>query len=113
MPEFPDIVVYLEALEQRVLNQTLERVQIASPCLLRTAMPPITSAEGKEVIELRRLGKRICIGLEDDQWLVLHLMIAGRLHWKEAAKVAARGSRVQAKASKFGLATFKFERGML
>src|SRR6266851_2958912 len=114
MPEFPDIVVYLEALEQRVLHQTLQRVQIASPFLLRTAMPPITSAEGKEVIELRRLGKRICIGLEDDQWLVLHLMIAGRLHWKPAAKVTARGSgRVQAKAPKFGLATFKFETGML
>src|SRR6266852_3370805 len=113
MPELPDIVVYLEALEQRILNQKLERLQIASPFLLRTAMPPITSAEGKEVIELRRLGKRICVGLEDDRWLVLHLMIAGRLHWKEAAKVAARGSRVQAKASKFGLAALHFKSGML
>ena len=114
MPELPDIVVYLEALEQRILNQTLERVQIASPFLLRTAMPPITSAEGKEVVELRRLGKRICIGLDDDQWLVLHLMIAGRLHWKQAAKVAARSSgRVQAKNPKLGLATFNFERGTL
>ncbi len=114
MPELPDIVVYLEALEQRILNQKLERVQIASPFLLRTAMPPITSAEGKEVVALRRLGKRICIGLEDDQWLVLHLMIAGRLHWKLATKVTARSSgRVQAKAPKLGLATFKFETGTL
>ncbi len=114
MPELPDIVVYLEALEQRVLNQTLERVQIASPFLLRTAMPPITSAEGKKVVELRRLGKRICIGLEDDRWLVLHLMIAGRLHWKQAAKVSARdGRRVQTRASKFGLAAFHFTNGLL
>jgi len=113
MPEFPDIVVYLEALRQRILNQTLERVQIASPFLLRTAVPPIASVEGKEVVELRRLGKRICIGVKDDQWLVLHLMIAGRLHWKEAAKVAARGNRVQAKASKFGLAAFHFKSGTL
>src|SRR6266550_7883403 len=114
MPELPDIVVYLEALEQRVLNQTLERVQIASPFLLRTAMPPITSAEGKKVVELRRLGKRICIGLEDDRWLVLHLMIAGRLHWKQAAKVSARdGRRVQTRALKFGLAAFHFTNGLL
>lgn len=114
MPELPDIVVYLEALEQRILNQTLEGVQVASPFLLRTAMPPITSAEGKEVVALRRLGKRICIGLEGDQWLVLHLMIAGRLHWKQAAKVPARsGGRVQAKISKFGLAAFNFANGML
>src|SRR5216683_5491578 len=83
MPELPDIVVYLEALQQRILAQTLERVQIASPFLLRTAAPPIASVEGREVVELRRLGKRICIGLEGDLWLVLHLMIAGRLHWKE------------------------------
>jgi hypothetical protein len=87
MPELPDIVVYLEALEQRILNQTLERLQIYSPFLLRTAAPPITSVEGKRVIEFRRVGKRICIGLEEDLWLVLHLMIAGRLHWKEGGKV--------------------------
>ncbi len=114
MPELPDIVVYLEALQQRILNQTLERVQIASPFLLRTAVPPIASVEGKKVIELQRLGKRICIGFEDDLWLVLHLMIAGRLHWKQTGKVSARGSgRVQAKASKFGLAAFDFANGTL
>src|SRR6267378_3558402 len=83
MPELPDIVVYIEALEQRILDQTLERVQIASPFLLRTAAPPITTIEGHKVVELRRLGKRICIGLESGLWLVLHLMIAGRLHWHE------------------------------
>src|SRR5438876_11858383 len=66
MPELPDIVVYIEALEQRILAQTLERVQIASPFLLRTAAPPITTIEGHKVVELRRLGKRICIGLEGD-----------------------------------------------
>ncbi len=83
MPELPDITIYIEALEKRILHQRLERVRIASPFLLRTASPPIASAEGKTVLELRRLGKRICIGLENDIWLVLHLMIAGRLHWKK------------------------------
>src|SRR5882762_9164103 len=83
MPELPDIVVYLEALQQRISNQTLDRVQLSSPFLLRTAAPPITSVEGRKVVELRRLGKRICIGIEGDLWLILHLMIAGRLHWKE------------------------------
>jgi len=85
VPELPDIVVYIEALEQRIQGQTLERVQIASPFLLRTAVPPINSAEGRKVVELRRLGKRICVGLEEDLWLVLHLMIAGRLHWHEGS----------------------------
>jgi formamidopyrimidine-DNA glycosylase len=94
MPELPDIVVYIEALEQRVLGETLERVKIASPFLLRTAAPLITSVEGRKVIELRRLGKRLCIGLEEDFWLVLHLMIAGRLHWQELSLVSnARGGR--------------------
>ena len=80
MPELPDITVYIEALEKRILNQTLEGVRVVSPFLLRTATPPLTSANGKKVLRLRRLGKRICIGLEDGLWLVLHLMIAGRLH---------------------------------
>jgi formamidopyrimidine-DNA glycosylase len=101
MPELPDIVVYIEALDQRILGETLERVKIASPFLLRTAAPPISSVEGRKVLELRRLGKRVCIGLEEDFWLVLHLMIAGRLHWHErdldstvrgGRPVAARGS---------------------
>lgn len=103
MPEYPDIVVYIEALEKRIQGRTLERVQIASPFLLRTAAPPISSVEGKKVIDLRRLGKRICIGVEGDLWLVLHLMIAGRLHWKDS----------KAKSSKRDLAAFEFENGRL
>ncbi len=83
VPELPDIVVYIEALEKRILGQRLDHVRIASPFLLRTAVPPLADVEGKSVIQLRRLGKRICIGLENDIWLVLHLMIAGRLHWKK------------------------------
>ena len=89
MPELPDITVYIEALEKRILNQTLEGVRVVSPFLLRTATPPLTSANGKKVLRLRRLGKRICIGLEDGLWLVLHLMIAGRLHWRARAVTSA------------------------
>ena len=83
MPELPDITVYVEALEARILNQKLERVRVVGPFLLRTATPPLSAVEGKHVRELRRVGKRIAIGLEDDLWLVLHLMIAGRLHWSK------------------------------
>ena len=91
MPELPDITVYVEALEKRILGQRLENVRVASLFLLRTAMPPIASANGRKVVELRRLGKRICIGLEGELWLVLHLMIAGRLHWKPRhTKIAGR-----------------------
>ena len=104
VPELPDIVVYIEALEKRILGQTLEDVRIASPFLLRTVAPPICSVEGKAVVQLRRMGKRICIGLEDDLWLVLHLMIAGRLHWKK------RGARVSPPR---GLAAFDFGNGTL
>jgi formamidopyrimidine-DNA glycosylase len=92
MPELPDIVVYLEALEQRIPGETLESVTITAPFLLRTAVPPINSVAGRKVVALRRLGKRICIGLEGDLWLVLHLMIAGRLHWQEQPTVRT-GSR--------------------
>src|ERR1700692_347921 len=81
MPELPDITVYIEALRKRILGERLERVRIVSPFLLRTVEPPVASVEGKKVLELRRLGKRICIGVEGGNWLVLHLMIAGRLHW--------------------------------
>jgi formamidopyrimidine-DNA glycosylase len=116
MPELPDIAVYIEALEERILGQTLERVQIASPFLLRTAVPPITSVEGRKVVELRRLGKRICVRFEPDLWLVLHLMIAGRLHWHEPAKVPGRKA-VPFKLSKSpknrGLAAFQFGNGTL
>ena len=113
MPEFPDIVVYLEALEKRILDQTLESVHLGSPFLLRSATPPIAITEGKKVVELRRLGKRICIGLEDDLWLVLHLMIAGRLHWKEG--VAARPAKTARAPSKYKqeLAAFRFDNGTL
>jgi len=83
MPELPDIVVYVEALEARILGQRLERVRLASPFLLRTVTPPIQALEANTVQSLRRVGKRIAIGLANDCWLVLHLMIAGRLHWRE------------------------------
>jgi formamidopyrimidine-DNA glycosylase len=104
VPELPDIVVYIEALEARILGQVLEKIRMVSPFLLRTADPPLVSAEGKRVRELRRIGKRIAIGLEGDLWLVLHLMIAGRLHWQ---KHGAKVSRPR------GLAAFDFSNGTL
>ena len=104
MPELPDIVVYIEALEKRIQGSILERVRIASPFLLRTAVPPLSSVEGKKIVELRRLGKRICFGLEGDLWLVLHLMIAGRLHWYNERAKAAKGR---------SLAVFDFSTGSL
>jgi formamidopyrimidine-DNA glycosylase len=91
MPELPDITAYLTALEPRVLGKTLEHVRLHSVFLLRTADPPITSVEGCTVRELRRIGKRIAIGVEEDLWLVIHLMIAGRLHWRPPqAKLSGR-----------------------
>jgi formamidopyrimidine-DNA glycosylase len=104
MPELPDITVYLDALEARVLGRRLERVRLTSPFLLRTAEPPLDAASGRRVQELRRLGKRIAFGLEGDLWLVLHLMIAGRLHWHP------HGARPPARR---GLAAFDFENGTL
>jgi len=104
VPELPDIVVYIEALEKCILNQTLEHVRLVSPFLLRTASPPLQSVEGKVVRRLRRIGKRIAIGLDGDLWLVLHLMIAGRLHWRP------RGAKV---ARPRGLAAFDFPNGTL
>ncbi len=104
MPEYPDIIVYIEALEKRILGHTLQRVSVGSPFLLRTAAPPLSAVEGKKVLHIRRLGKRICIGLEGDLWVVLHLMIAGRLHWHEGK---IKGSRSQR------LATFEFSSGAL
>jgi formamidopyrimidine-DNA glycosylase len=83
MPELPDITVYIEALEARIRGARLERVRVVGPFLLRTATPPVQAVEGRAVKELRRIGKRIAIGLGGDLWLVLHLMIAGRLHWRE------------------------------
>jgi formamidopyrimidine-DNA glycosylase len=91
MPELPDITAYITALEPRIVGQTLERVRLQSVFLLRTADPPVSSVEGKTVRAVRRIGKRIAIGVEGEIWLVLHLMIAGRLHWKAAgAKLAGR-----------------------
>jgi formamidopyrimidine-DNA glycosylase len=93
MPELPDITAYIHALEARIQGQTLEHVRLGSPFLLRTVDPPISAAEGRVVTSLRRIGKRIAIGVEDDIWLVIHLMIAGRLHWKPAnAKLGARNA---------------------
>jgi formamidopyrimidine-DNA glycosylase len=104
MPELPDIAAYITALEPRIVAQPLDRVRIASPFLLRTAQPPIKDVEGRVVRELRRIGKRIAIGVEGDLWLVLHLMIAGRLHWRvPGAKLAGRNS----------LAAFDFPKGSL
>src|SRR5579859_1840783 len=104
MPELPDIVVYLEALEQRALGHELQRLRIAGPFLLRTAQPPIVSMQGRKVTSLRRIGKRIALGFDNGMWLVFHLMIAGRLHWKTKA-VAPDGRRT--------LATFEFDSGTL
>jgi formamidopyrimidine-DNA glycosylase len=91
MPELPDITVYIEALERRILGKPLEQVRLASPFLLRTAHPPIQMLHGRTVIALRRIGKRIAFGFDEDLWLMLHLMIAGRLHWREpGAKLAGK-----------------------
>ena len=104
MPELPDIAAYITALEPRIVGQRLEQVRLASPFLLRSAQPPIKDVEGRLVRELRRIGKRIAIGVEGDLWLVLHLMIAGRLHWRPPqAKLAGRKS----------LAAFDFPTGSL
>jgi len=104
MPELPDISAYVVALESRILGQKLERVRLGSPFLLRTVEPPLSSAEGRIVEKLRRVGKRIAIGLEGDLWLVLHLMIAGRLHWKK------RESKLGGRQN---LASFDFPNGSL
>ena len=104
MPELPDIAAYISALEPRIVGQRIERVRLASPFLLRTVQPPVTDVEGRLVRELRRIGKRIAIGVEGDLWLVLHLMIAGRLHWRPPqAKLVGRKS----------LAAFDFATGSL
>jgi len=104
MPELPDIAAYISALEARVLGQVLERVRLGSVFLLRTVEPQLASVEGRRIREIRRVGKRIAIGVDDDLWLVLHLMIAGRLHWRSPqAKLAGRNA----------LAAFDFATGSL
>lgn len=93
MPELPDITAYIAAIEARIVGRTLEHVRVGSPFLLRTVEPAVGEAEGKTVREVRRIGKRIAIGVESDVWLVLHLMIAGRLHWRPPqAKLAGRNA---------------------
>src|ERR1700746_2593260 len=104
MPELPDVAAYITALEPRIVHQPLQHVRLASPFLLRTVEPPLASVEGQVVRKLRRLGKRILIGLQNDLWLALHLMIAGRLHWRgPEAKLAGRQN----------LAAFDFPNGSL
>jgi formamidopyrimidine-DNA glycosylase len=104
MPELPDIVVYIEALERRILGHVLERIQIRGPFLLRTAQPPIEAIQDHTVKELRRVGKRIALNFDNELWLVFHLMIAGRLHWVEK-RVAPDGRRT--------LAALDFDSGTL
>jgi len=104
MPELPDVVVYVEALRERIVGHRLNRVQVRGPFLLRSINPPLESVFGKEARAVRRVGKRIAMGFEGDLWLALHLMVAGRLHWRGAA--AKTGSRNT-------LATFEFDSGVL
>ena len=104
MPELPDVTVYIEALSERVLNRPIETIRIGSPFVLRSFDPPIATAQGKKVQALRRLGKRVVFVLEDELFLVVHLMIAGRLHWKP------RGAKI---ARKYGQAAFDFANGTL
>src|SRR5262245_5835434 len=102
MPELPDVVVYIECLERRVVSTTLDRVRLVNPFLLRSVEPPVSAVTGKTVRGLRRLGKRIVFAFDDELFLVLHLMIAGRLHWKPA------GAKPP---GKIGLAAFDFTDG--
>jgi formamidopyrimidine-DNA glycosylase len=104
VPELPDIVVYLEALERRVMGERLDRIRIASPSVLRTYQPPHTAPEGKPVVGLRRLGKRIVMEFPDELFVVIHLMVAGRLQWKPPRAPVPK---------KIGLAGFEFESGTL
>lgn len=104
MPELPDIVIYLEALERRVLGHRLEKLRLASPAVLRTFQPPFDAPEGKTVVGLRRIGKRLALDFGDDLFVVIHLMIAGRLQWKEGKAAIPK---------KVGLAGFEFDNGTL
>jgi len=104
MPELPDITAYMSALEPRIVAQPIEHTRLSSPFLLRTVQPPLVDVEGRMVRKLRRIGKRIAIGVEGDLWLVLHLMIAGRLHWR------LRGAKL---GGRQGLAAFDFPNGSL
>jgi formamidopyrimidine-DNA glycosylase len=104
MPELPDITIYVEALEKRIVGKRLIEVRVLNPFFLRTVLPPLEAVKGRDVISLRRIGKRIAIGVQGDLWLVIHLMIAGRLHWHEA---------VQKLSGKQYVAAFHFSNGMI
>lgn len=104
MPEYPDVTIYIEALSERVLNQPIQKIRIGSPFVLRSFEPPIRAAEGRKVLALRRLGKRIVFELKDNLFLIVHLMIAGRFHWKP------KGAKI---ARKYGQAAFDFPNGTL
>src|SRR5579872_3774261 len=105
MPELPDVTVYVEALDERITGHKLRRVVIRGPFLLRSVAPPVDALSGRTVERVRRVGKRVAIGVAGDLWLVLHLMIAGRLHWRDSApKMGARGGP---------LAYFEFDSGFL
>ena len=104
MPELPDVTVYVEALNERVRGRCLERVSVRGPFLLRSVAPPVQAVEGRSVVDVRRVGKRVCIGVEGGYWLAIHLMIGGRLHWKSAAPKPT-DRRV--------LAVFTFDSGVL
>jgi formamidopyrimidine-DNA glycosylase len=104
MPELPDVNAYLHALDSRIVGKKIEKVRLGSPFVLRTAVPPYTDVEGQVVRELRRIGKRVAIGLQNDLWLVIHLMVAGRLHWR------ARGAKL---GGRNNLAAFDFAHGSL
>jgi len=122
VPELPDIAIYIEALERRVINQPFQGIRLTSPFLLRTASPPIENVHGRRVLAMRRLGKRICFRCEGELWLVLHLMVAGRLRWKGSLNTSGSASarrRLSARrfdagrAGKIGLAEFDFPNGTL
>jgi formamidopyrimidine-DNA glycosylase len=104
MPELPDITVYIEAIEQRIVGHTLDKIRITNPFLVRSVDPPVTDAEGKRVTGVRRVGKRIALGFDGDLWIVIHLMIAGRFRWLPA------GAKIP---GKLGLAAFDFDNGSL
>jgi formamidopyrimidine-DNA glycosylase len=110
MPELPDVTVYVEALRERLLGRTLTRAMIRGPFLLRSTHPPVEAAYGRKVRDILRIGKQIAVGFEGDVWLVLHLMIAGRLHWKAAG---AKPGGKKALGARNSLAVFEFDNGVL
>jgi formamidopyrimidine-DNA glycosylase len=116
VPELPDITVYLEALETRIVGEVLERLQVLNVFALRTALPPISAVEGRRVEQLRRLGKRIAIGFENGHWIVVHLMIAGRLQWAASGAAKRKGAQpgVRSRAKvRNALAQFVFSSGVM